>query len=304
MTRWVSQWAVILLLASLSLSRPTSAQSQGCVDSAAILRTPAQETKISIVGVEFQDGIPLSSALRTQLAADIQQQELRVTQEETDSSWIDEALNPTRDALRNQGYFIASVEGIPHLVRALPAERLYVLRVTVESGPKFNLGKMRFTNASETPLGFPDTLLRQQFHLQEGGVFDVSKIRDGLQAIRKLYGSKGYIDATAEPDTTIDEENSRIDLLIKVDEEQAYHIGKITFLGMDNQPQAELRLPQKTGDPFNPALWENFLRDNKLHLSPDESPARYMQFQKNVRDGTLFVTFDFRLCPKTEPFDE
>jgi len=285
-------------------SRLGHAQSQGCADSTPPSLAPVQETKISIVDVEFQGENPLSDALRAKLATNIKQDHLWVTPEKSDSSWIDWANYPIRKALNNQGYFKASVEGTPYLVRALPAERLYVLSVVVESGPKFKLGKMRFASASETPLVFPEALLRQQIPMQEGEVFNISKIRDGLDAIGRLYGSKGYIDATPEPDTTIDEEGSRIDLLIKLDQQQPYRIAKTTFLGLGANAQDEPKLPQKIGDLFNSALWQDFFKDNKPHMPSDASPEKNMQMQKNVRDGTLEITFDFRPCPSTQAFDE
>ena len=280
------------------------AQSQGCADSTPPSLAPLQEIKISIVDVEFQGENPLSDPLRAKLAKYIQQDHLWVSPEKSDSSWIDGAIYPIREALNNQGYFKASVEGTPYLVRALPAERLYVLSVVVESGPKFNLGKIRFATVSETPLVFPEALLRRQIPMQEGEVFNVSKIRDGLDALGRLYGSKGYIDATPEPDTTIDEEGSRIDLLIKVDQQQPYRIAKTTFLGWGANSQDEPKLPQKIGDLFNSALWQDFFKDNKPLLPPDASPEKNMQIQKNVPAATLEITFDFRACPSTQAFDE
>lgn len=295
---------ILVLLTNLCSSHLLLAQSQACADSASLPPTAVQETKISIVDVEFQGENPLSDALRAKLAKSIQQDHLWVTPEKSDSSWTDGVIYPIREALNKQGYFKASVEGTPYLVRALPAERLYVLSVVVESGPKFKLGKMRFASASETPLVFPEALLRQQIPMQEGEVFDVSKIRDGLDTIGRLYGSKGYIDATPEPDTTIDEEGSRIDLLIKVDQQQPYRIAKATFLGWGADAQDEPKLPQKNGDLFNSALWQDFFKDNKTLLPPDASPEKNMQIQKNVPAATLDITFDFRPCPETDQFDQ
>jgi outer membrane protein assembly factor BamA len=295
---------ILVLLTNLCSSHLLLAQSQACADSASPPPAPVQETKISIVDVEFQGENPLSDALRAKLAKNIKQNHRWVTRQESDSSWIDGAIYPIREALNNQGYFKASVEGTPYLVRALPAERLYVLSVVVESGPKFKLGKIRFASASETPLVFPEALLRQQVPMQEGEVFNVSKIREGLEAIGRLYGSKGYIDATPEPDTTIDESDLLIDMLIKVDEQKPYRISKIEVLGLGPAAQKYLRIPQETGDVFNSILWRNFFKDNGPHLPADASQDKNLRMRKNVGNATMDVTFDFRPCPKTESLDE
>jgi len=294
---------ILVLLTNLCSSHLLLAQSQACADSASP-PAPVQETKISIVDVEFHGENPLSDALRAKLAKSIKQDHLWVTPGKSDSSWIDGAIYPVRETLNNQGYFKASVEGTPYLVRALPAERLYVLSVVVESGPKFKLGKMHFATASETPLVFPEALLRQQVPMQEGEVFNVSKIREGLEAIGRLYGSKGYIDATPVPETTIDEEGSRVDLMIKVDEQNPYHISKIEVLGLGPAAQKHLSVPQETGDVFNLILWRDFFKDNGPHLPADASQDKNLRIRRNVDNGTLDITFDFRACPSTQAFDE
>ncbi len=272
--RKCSRFGILFLLATLCSSPLAYAQSQGCVDTAPPSRVPVQETKISIVSVEFQGENPLSDVQREQLIKHIQHLNLWVTPEEPDSSWVDQALEPMRDTLRDQGYFRTDVEATPYLVLAQANEHRYVLSIAIESGPKYRLGTIRFASVSGTPLVFTEASLRQQFHLQEGEPFDVSKIREGLEAIGKLYGSRGYIDATPEPDTTIDEEGSRIALLIKVDEEQRYTIAKIAFLGLNTGTQNKLAVPQENGELFNPALWRNFFKENKPHLPADASPDK------------------------------
>jgi len=225
------------------------------------------------------------------------------TPEEPDSSWLEEPLYLIKDELRNLGYFKASVSGRPYLVRAMPNEKRYVLVVIIESGAKYRLGTIHFASATDTPLAFAEPLLRQQFQLQEDEPFDTSKIREGLEAIGKLYGSRGYIDATPEPDTTIDAEGLRIDLLITVDEQQAYSIAKIESLGLNPNSQNQLKMPQEIGGAFNPALWENFFKEYKDKLPTDAVFYKIMRVSRNVVTGTVAIRLDFRPCPKTQPLD-
>jgi outer membrane protein insertion porin family len=277
------------------------AQSVECVGGAALPPDSVQKTRITILDVEFQGEDPLADGLRADLVKEIQQQELWVTLQESDVNWVDEAVNPIRAALSSQGYFKVSVEGTPYLVHALATERLYVLRVEVESGRKYTLGKIRFVSTSDTPLVFTEALLREQIPLQEGELFDTSKIRDGLEAIGRLYGSKGYIDATPEPDTTIDDKTARINILVKVDEERRYSIGRIGFLGMGLKTENELKLPQESGDIPDISLWRKFFEDNKSHLPPGATPQRNLQFHRNVRNTTVDITLDFQPCPQFRP---
>lgn len=290
---------IVVLFGAMCSSGLAYSQSQSCIDTASASRAPVQETKITIVSVEFQGENPLSDAQREELIKHVRQQDLRITPGEPDSSWVAEALIPVRDALHERGYFKADVEGIPYLALAHASERRYVLAITVEAGPQYRLGHVRFASATDSTLVFSEAILRQQLQLQEGDMFDVTKIRQGLESISRLYGSKGYIDATPEPDTTIDEKSSRIDLLIKVDEQKPYRVAKIELLDLGKKAQIELSAPQQVGDFFNPALWHTFFKDNKTRLPPDSSPNRNMPVSRDTANGTVDITLDFRPCPKT-----
>jgi outer membrane protein assembly factor BamA len=297
------RFGILVLLATLCSSRLGYAQAQECVDSVFPSATPIQKTKIRIIGVEFEGENPLSDALRAQLVEGIQHSEHWVTPEEPDSSWVSQTLNPMGDALRSQGYFKTNIEATPYLTIAQAKERRYMLRVGIESGPQYRLGNLRFASASDAPLTFTEAMLKEQTQLQEGELFDVTKIRRGLESISMLYGSKGFIDATPEPDTTIDEKGSRIDLLIKVDKQRRYRIAKLEFMGLETEAQKSLTAAQEIGDPFNRALWENFFEANRTHLPADASPDKNMRVLRDVSTSTVNVTLDFRPCPKTQPLD-
>src|SRR5258708_1818526 len=186
-------FGVVVLLGTLCSSRPAYAQSQSCVDTASASHPPIKKTKISIVSVEFQGENPLSDAQREQLVKHIQQQDLWTTPEEPDSSWVNQALDPIRDALREQGYFRADVEGIPYLALVQANERRYVLAIAIETGPQYRLGNLRFASESDKPLLFTAALLTQQIHMQEGDLFDVSKIREGLEAMGDYTAQRGTL---------------------------------------------------------------------------------------------------------------
>jgi outer membrane protein assembly factor BamA len=57
--------------------------------------------------------------------------------------------------------------------------------------------------------------VREQFHLRDGDVFNVTEIRHGLERLRELYVNRGYAGETAVPDTEIDSASHRIDLTLE-----------------------------------------------------------------------------------------
>jgi outer membrane protein assembly factor BamA len=56
-------------------------------------------------------------------------------------------------------------------------------------------------------------------HLREGELFNVERIRSGIDNLTKLYSSEGYIDFTVSPQLESAEKLRRISLLMSLDEQ-------------------------------------------------------------------------------------
>jgi beta-lactamase regulating signal transducer with metallopeptidase domain len=94
---------------------------------------------------------------------------------------------------------------------------------SLEEGDQYRLGTLTFLNVSpdqtlSIPLSIPAATLRDQFHLRNGDLFNVTEIRTGLERLKQLYGTRGYADVKAEPDTEIDNSSHRIDLILRISE--------------------------------------------------------------------------------------
>src|SRR5271165_3828310 len=189
----------IALLATIFLL-PSDAQCQSAEDNPSSQSVPDSppQTRIFIVGLEFRDYGPLSHATRVRLAGEIRRSSILVSAAQPDSAWVNEALLPIDNALKEQGYFTTYAKGTPHLVSSQDDEKSYTVTVSIETGPLCHLGKMRFVNADPDapPLVFSEDVLRRQFAMKEGVTFKVSNVRRGIESVRELYATRGYIDAT------------------------------------------------------------------------------------------------------------
>jgi hypothetical protein len=167
------------------------------------------QMKVVVDAVEFQSASPLSETERASPTAEIQKTEF-VASGPFDDDWakiVEEVI--VRGELQSKGYYRVLVEGTPYLVRAQESELHYVLRVEVESGPQYRLGDLRFANNDDTSLAFSEALLRQQLKLNRGDLFDVPKVREAIDNIRRLYLEKGYVDMVSEPETYVDEKKTK-----------------------------------------------------------------------------------------------
>jgi outer membrane protein insertion porin family len=131
-----------------------------------------------------------------------------------------------RDALRDRGYFYANVSAKASvLISDRENERVAVI-FHVSEGQQYRLSDIHFAAAHV----FPPSELRKHFLIQDGGVFNLAAIRQGIEALTWLYGQHGYLNFTASPDIRADNENQRIAVTIDVEEDQQFRIGRVDVL--------------------------------------------------------------------------
>jgi hypothetical protein len=152
------------------------------------------------------------------------------------------------------------------------------------------------TDPADAPI-FSVEELRKLLPLQEGDILSVQKVREGLAAMKKLYGSQGYIDFTATPFTDVDDEHQLVSLRIELDEQKQYRIGKIEVLGLDDNSKNALIWKIKLGDVFNTDLFEAFFKDNQSVL-PLGASDQNSEVRRNTKDGIAYMKFVFHPCPR------
>lgn len=133
-------------------------------------------------------------------------------------------------ALRNLGYDQAVVDE-PKISFPTQGERKGMARVTVKvkQGAQYRLGEIHFQKATI----FPSIQLRNLFPLRRGDLFNVGKIQHGLEDLRKLYETKGYVNFAAVPETSLDESRRTIDLFVDIDEGKPYNFGQLRLEGIE-----------------------------------------------------------------------
>ena len=100
----------------------------------------------------------------------------------------------------------------------------------------------------------------------------------------------------AEPETRIDNADSRIDLVLKIDEGKSYRISEIELPASGREANKQFKLPQSIGDTFDPALWYGFFTDNQSRLPPGASVDTNMKVRRNSRESTVQIMLDLSSC--------
>jgi outer membrane protein assembly factor BamA len=268
---------------------------QNCEESVEEIPRP----RVSIDSVKFVGTDSLSPAVRHRVLGSLKSSELAPGPFSHD--WLRELeeMGPRR-ALREAGYFRANVVAEAQIQKVDVGSQHLDVTLRIDEGPLYHLGSIQFRSASDSnPLAFAFETLRQQIALRDGAAFDVSKVRTGLDSLSRLYGARGYIDFTPEPQTEIDEGSGTISLIIILDQQRQYRVGKVEVWGPDHAKEKLLQSQWETGGIFNHKKLETFFKENKYLLPADASPED-VAVLRNAKEGTVDLKFDFRVCPQAQ----
>ena len=125
-----------------------------------------------------------------------------------------------RKDFQERGYFkVLAHDPVSQQLGLIDGKQRILIIASLEEGDQFRLGTLTIQNVPpENALSISTVTLRDQFHLRNGDLFNVTEIRAGLERLKRLYGTRGYTDAKAAPDTEVDKASRRIDLIIRITE--------------------------------------------------------------------------------------
>ena len=223
-----------------------------------------------------------------------------------DATKLEDDTERVREEYQNRGYFKVVVEEPTTKIRDTGGGihvpliqkghgKAVDITIPVEEGDRYRLGGITFEGNKAVA---NVKALRAMFPIKDGDIFDRSKVAKGLEALRKAYGQVGYINFTAVPDTTFDENKKLVSLKMDIDEGKQFRVRRIEFNGntttRDKVIRREILLEE--GQVYNQQLWElSLMRLNQLgyfdELKPDDPDVteRHLNEQEGTVDLTLKV---------------
>jgi outer membrane protein insertion porin family len=225
-----------------------------------------------------------------------------------DRSKLDQDLEiGIRGLYQNAGYFrccgsdepkLESVElnrfGLPLPLPLIGRKRGRATDITIpiDEGEQYRMGRLVIRSADpEKGLSVQREALESIFPLKQGDIFDVSKIRTGIETYTKLYGERGFIDFTATPSPDINDATRTVDLTFDFDEQKQFFVRRIDFVGnlttRDRVIRRELLVGE--GDIFNNRAWElSLLRLNQLDYFDEVKPTN-AELKRNVQQSSVDI---------------
>jgi outer membrane protein insertion porin family len=102
-----------------------------------------------------------------------------------------------------------------------------IIQITAERGILYHFGSVKVDG--NNLISTEDIYKRSV--IEQGELYSPEKVRETANAIKDLYGQKGYIDASVQYETFLSENEPTFDVEFTVDEGQEYKIGLIHIFG-------------------------------------------------------------------------
>jgi len=270
-----------------------SANSPNSPEQSKIRLAKSEGKQVFLDEVRFEGDTKLSEAELHEAAAFILHEGQSLSPDQ-----YDELADLGRRPWQDRGYFrVEMTPTVTQLSHDSTSERYGVVLV-VEAGRKYRVGQIRLGKYDAGEPAVPVEELRKLIPLQQGDVFDTSKLRSAFDAIHRRYGQSGYIDSTIVPDFEINDVDGVINLTLKFDEQKQFRATRVETLGLDTVLQSELRSAVPLGEPFNYDRVLEFIEANRSRLPQGVGPAD-INVDRYWRDATVSLTFDFQSCPQT-----
>jgi outer membrane protein insertion porin family len=163
--------------------------------------------------------------------------------------------------------------------------------VTIDEGPAYNLGAVRFAGAAAKQAKELEDLVK--WRKDETVNFD--EIKAGLKRIAKRYQSTGYLHAAARADRMVNDKEHTVDLVVTVEAGALFTYGKLDIRGLDliGEPAIRKLWGTKDGKPFDPDYPDTFLKEVHDQSMFDNLGGTTAETKVNEDTKTVDVTLIF-----------
>jgi outer membrane protein assembly factor BamA len=179
-------------------------------------------------------------------------------------------------------------------VTSQPVADVNGVKVTVEivEGEVFTLSEVEVEGTTST------RELMKAGDLKTGDIANFDEIKAGVERMRKLVRSNGYLNAKATTRRDINDDKKQVKLTVAIQPGERYQFGKLEIQGLDilTEPIIRKIWTMKAGQPFNPDYPDYFLDSVRAegifdNLGKTRSVVKVDE-QTKTADVTLVFTGD------------
>lgn len=190
-----------------------------------------------------------------------------------------------RDLFQDRGYFAVEVKNLHiKLSDATTVPKPAILEAEILEGPRFRLAGINFTGNH----AFSADELRGRFPAKNGDLFSRDRVGSGLDSVRQVYVSKGFIDFLSIPNSQFSSDGT-VGFSLTVIEGTQYHMGKLEIIGkkeIADRLRAEWQLPE--GAIFDVTYLDKYV-DRNGSLLPPEFQRSHVQIVRDCPNAVVEV---------------
>ena len=141
-------------------------------------------------------------------------------------------------AYRERSYLKAAI-GEPQVQVVSTEDQEVLVDVTfpVHPGEQYKVSGLEIAGYKALPA---DTL-RSLIHLKAGETANAILLEKDLEAIKQLYGTRGYMAANVRAESRPDDSRPTVQYLVRISEGDVYHMGDLEIRGLDSKTTARLQ---------------------------------------------------------------
>ena len=191
-----------------------------------------------------------------------------------------------RELHQNRGYFKAQVR----VVRTpTPAKKAVVIQV--DPGKQYRLVGVSWRGNA----ALSQSELANLIPFEPGELFSRTKIADGLNAAKKLYDSRGYINYTVIPTPLTDDDAGTVAFEMDVDEGGQFRFGELDVQGMEQAHRQILLSAWQglQGRPYNAQDADEFFNHRFRSPRPHINPANLAVRRIDERNRSVNYSLQF-----------
>src|SRR5213594_1906828 len=134
----------------------------------------------------------------------------------------------------------------------------YYITIKIEENNQYRVGNVKVTGARL----FSEPAIKGMLDMAPGEVFNEQRLRNGIENLKKQYGSRGYINFIAVPVQGFDEANKLINLNVNIEEDRQFYVNRISFTGNTTTRDRVIRreIMVNEGEVFNSMVWDTSMQ--------------------------------------------
>jgi outer membrane protein insertion porin family len=168
-----------------------------------------------------------------------------------------------------RGYLKASfADPQPKIVKENPDEVVVDITFAVNQGRQYKVTEIQLSGNK----AFSAKKLRELVHQKAGEAANAIQLEHDLDVIKKLYGTRGYMEASVRSVPEFDDAEGSIRYRLEIREGELYKMGELEIQGLDNRTTARLVEAWKIrgGDPYDSSYPARFREETKDLLPSGE----------------------------------